>query len=858
MNSVKRLYSQFRPKNYQIEIKPNIEKKDFTGKVIISGLKVGPTSSRITFHQINLRITKSKVTYKSKTGENELKIKRINYQQKSDELRLHFDSKIRSGEYFIELEFKGKITDELSGMYISTNKINNKTKKIITTQFESHAAREVFPCIDEPEAKATFDLSIIHDLELTAISNTPIKTETKLSEIDTKTIFKTTPIMSTYLLAFIVGELKFKQAKTKNGTIVRSYATADKVDYLDFSLEVATKCLDFYNHYFDIPYPLDKCDLIALPDFSAGAMENWGCVTFREQAMLIDPKRSTLYNKQYVATVVAHELAHQWFGNLVTMKWWSDLWLNEGFASWMEYFAINSLYPEWNLWTQFLVDEQQVAFSLDSLENTHPIEVKIKHPDEIRTIFDNISYSKGASVIHMLHSFVGPDKFRQGLQNYLKKYSYRNTDTKDLWNSITEASGVSVNSFMSAWTTQSGYPILKTEITPKKLTLSQRRFSYLPDKDSEKNIWPIPILASNNNQYLVDILDKPSQSFNGKFDVIKLNSSQTGFYRTIYDTENLSNLGELIKNGKLEVADRLGLLSDLAESSKANLTDITKVLNFIENYQNETNYAVWDVISLTLGSIKSVICDEPLRELMKPIVKDLVSTEIKRLGFVAQKDEDHFDRLLRPIILGLAASTDDTQIIEFCKQQFKLMTEKSTESSVNPDFKGFILSTIARIGGKNEYQQMLKMHNETNLSEEKTTLIGSLTSFRQPELIEENLKFMKSKNVRSQDISYWIAYSFGNRFAKDKTWEWLKQNWKWLEQILGNDLSYFRMPIYAARAYSDDKFIKKYKDFFEPLITPSFNRSYKQGLEIINIQSSWRKNSIDQLKSYLENYKLSK
>jgi len=851
MNSVKRLYSQFRPKNYQIEINPNIDNKDFTGKVRITGFKVGPTSSRITFHQINLRITKAKVISRSKTGDNELKIKRINYQHKSDELRLHFDTKIRSGEYLIELDFRGKITDELSGMYISTNKIGNKTEKIITTQFESHAAREVFPCIDEPEAKATFDLSIIHKPGNSAISNTPIKSETKKPENEMITEFETTPIMSTYLLAFVIGNLEFKQGETKNGIVVRAYATADKIDYVDFSLEVAIKCLDFYNEYFDIPYPLEKCDLIALPDFSSGAMENWGCITFREHAMLVDPKRSALPNKQFVATCVAHELAHQWFGNLVTMKWWTDLWLNEGFATWMEYFTINNIYPDWNVWTQFLVDEQQVALSSDSLENTHPIEVKINHPDEIRTIFDNISYAKGASIINMLHSYVGADNFRQGLQDYLKKYSYKNTDTKDLWNAISQASGISIAKFMSAWTTQSGYPIVSAEVDPDKLSLNQKRFTYLPNKADEKDLWPIPILSNTNDQSLTELFEKSNQQFSGKFDVIKLNNNQAGFYRTVYGANNLSKLGNLVKDNKLQVADRLGLLSDLVESSKANLTDITEVLNFLENYQNETSYAVWDIIASTLGSIRAIICDEPLREKIKPLIKDLISTEIKRLGIKEKTDEDYFDTLLRPIILSLAASTDDEKTVEFCKQQFKLMVDSPSTNSVNPDFKGFILSTVARVGGRDEYNQMIKMHNDSNLSEEKTTLIAGITSFKKPELIDENLKFIKTDEVRSQDIIYWVAYSFGNRLSKDKTWTWLKENWKWLENTLGNDLSYFRMPIFAARAYSDNKFIKQYKEFFEPLITPSFERSYKQGLEIINIQSSWKEKSYDHLKAYL-------
>ncbi len=855
MNSVKRLYGQFRPTNYKIEINPNIKTDTFTGKVVISGTKVGPSSSRITLHQLDLRITNSNVILHTKTENKVINISRINYHPKFNELRIHFDSKIRSGKYTLELEFKGKISKDLSGMYISQNKIGNSVKKIITTQFESHSAREVFPCIDEPEAKATFDLTIIHPSDKTVLSNTQVVKNSQLSKTETKTTFATTPIMSTYLLAFIIGDLEYRESKTKNGTVVRSYATGDKIDYVDFSLEVAVKCIDFYNDYFDIPYPIDKCDLIALPDFASGAMENWGCITFREQAMLVDPKRTSLASKQYIATVIAHELSHQWFGNLVTMKWWTDLWLNEGFATWMEYFAIDHLFPDWGLWIQFIVDEQQVAFNLDSLENTHPIEVRVNHPDEIRTIFDSISYSKGASAIHMLHEFVGADSFRLGLQNYLKKYSYKNTDTNDLWNAIGTAANKPVAEFMSAWTSQKGYPIIECKTSESRVELSQKRFSYKAD-DSIDELWPVALISKN--PYLPEILDRKARSYRGKFDVIKLNNGQTGFYRVIYDDKNLQKLGRLIQSKKMKDVDRLGILSDLLETSKANITDITIVLKFLEFYDEETSYAVWDVISQIIGNVRHTICDEPLREKIKPYIKDLISNEMNRLGIKPIKDEDHFDTLLRPIILALAASLDDRLVVDFCNEQFKLMASKKSIKNVNPDFKSFILYTVARLGGVEEYDQMVKMHNESNLSEERMTLTAAIASFKQPELIDKTLRFISSEHVRSQDIAHWIAYSFGNRFARDKTWKWLQQNWKWLEDTMGTDLSFFRMPLFAARAFTDERFITKYRNFFEPILTPSFDRSYKQGLEIINIQSSWKKNSFDNLKKFIDSYVSSK
>jgi puromycin-sensitive aminopeptidase len=411
--NVKRLFAEFQPKHYILELEPDREAKTFTGMVIISGNKVYRPNERLTFHQSGLTVTSAHIIRHDKKGDEEITVDRINHHGAFDEVRLHAKTKLYPGNYTVRLHFKGKITRPMNGMYPCFFEEDGHEKQLIATQFESHHAREVFPCIDEPEAKATFDLTLTTPAGETVLANTPVKhQETK--EGRTKTTFLTTPHMSTYLLAFVYGELGFKEAKTRDGVLVRTYATPHNVQFTDFALDVAVRTLEFYNDYFGIDYPLPKCDMIALPDFASGAMENWGCITYREQCMLVDPANSTLANRQYVAMVVAHELAHQWFGNLVTMRWWTDLWLNEGFASWIEYLAVDHLFPEWQMWTQFAVDEQQRAFKLDALEHTHPIEVPVHHPDEIRTIFDTISYSKGASIINMLHEYLGHDAFRDG------------------------------------------------------------------------------------------------------------------------------------------------------------------------------------------------------------------------------------------------------------------------------------------------------------------------------------------------------------------------------------------------------------------------------------------------------------
>jgi aminopeptidase N len=849
-SKVTRLFADFCPEKYDLNLDIKPGSMEFSGQVIIEGKKTGRPSKRLTFHQSDLKFRSAKIVKHDKKGDHEIEITRINTHDSSQEVRLHSEEMIYGGKYTITMDFYGNITKPMNGIYPCFPDKDDLKRTIIATQFESHHAREAFPCIDEPEAKAIFKLTLTSPEDQAVISNTAIKKQSKNGKT-VITEFNDTPVMSTYLLAFVIGELEYISKKTKDGVEIRAYATKENDKHLQFALDTAVDCLEFYNKFFDIPYPLEKCDFIALPDFAAGAMENWGCITFREQGLLVDKDNTSLFTKQYVALVIAHELAHQWFGNLVTMKWWNDLWLNEGFASWIEYLAVNELFPDWQIWTQFGVDETMPALKLDALDNTHPIEAVIKHPDEIRTIFDTISYNKGASIIHMLNKYLGADVFRDGLRLYLKKHSYKNAETDDLWKALEEVSKIDVKEFMHAWTSKPGFPILEVKVNEASIDLKQERFYIHPNpKVKSDTLWPLPLLDGLDMPKLLTKRDETLKI--STTDFIKFNTGQTGFYRTVYDKDHMIKLARLIKAGELSPIDRLGILSDSLEATKAGLNKANQLMDLLTSYHKENNAAVWDIIADIIGSIKKVMDDDEIRKDIKPFIRRITAEELKRLGWDEIKGEDYFDQMLRPTILGLSASADEPDVLAKIDQLFK---DARKAEDIHPNMKSIIFGTVARKGGEKEYEKLLSFYCKTISSEEKVVLAMALCSFEHKKLIGRSLSMINSENVRLQDVGYWLAYSFTNRYSKASTWHWVKDNWGWLKENLEKDMSYSRLPMYAASSFNSETFLKEYKEYFKNNDQTSLDRAIKQGIETMEWHIDWQKRDKQDLIKYFKKAK---
>lgn len=564
------------PKEYILTLTPDLKNFVFDGIMDVN-VVVSEATTTVVLHSRDLFI--KSVSYKSDSLASSIKAVEINHNLRLHTLTLVFENVLPVGEGILMFKFQGELNDQMAGFYRSSYKnIDGKSCIMASTQFEALDARRCFPCWDEPALKATFDVTLIISSKLCAYSNMPEVESIELAGGLRRIHFAKTPKMSTYLLAFIVGEFDFVQTVTRNGVSVRVFTPPGKSEQGRFSLEVAAKSLDFYDDFFGEKYPLPKMDMVAIPEFAMGAMENWGLVTYREIDLLIDEKKASSQQKQRVCTVVAHELAHQWFGNLVTMEWWDNLWLNEGFATWMQNFAADFLYPSWQMWDQFALGAQARAMSLDSLKTSHPVQVPIKHAEEVEEVFDAISYYKGACVVRMLYTTLGEENFRKGLQLYMKRHAYANTKTTDLWGAWAEVSGLPIMEMMDCWTGQMGYPLVTVtseERTKDTCILKVKQSMFLSDgsqltKEEMKGRkpWRIPLMVqAQGGEPVLQFIDKEEQTISlnltkGENSWIKLNAGQSSMVHILYTKQMSHQLCKAIELQELPDTDRAALLSD--------------------------------------------------------------------------------------------------------------------------------------------------------------------------------------------------------------------------------------------------------------------------------------------------------
>lgn len=851
---VKRLFEGFQPTSYKIELNPNADSMRLEGTVVITGQKVGRPSQRITFHQHGLKVVEADITKQDKKETVEVPVTRISHHTGFDEVRLHSENQLFPGQYTITMRFTGKVQEGMHGIYASSYEEGGQKKKIVSTQFESHHAREAFPCIDEPEAKATFELTLISPKGQSVISNMPAAEE---KEEDGKlvTTFEASPRMSTYLLAFVYGDMHFKEAKTNNGIAVRVWATkAQTPESLDFGLDVAKRGIEFFEEYYGVPYPLAKCDHVAIPNFSAGAMENWGLITYRERCLIADPATTSQSGREVVAMVICHELSHQWFGNLVTMKWWDDLWLNESFANVMEYVAPAALFPDWDFWNTFITQEGLGSLRRDSIAGVQAVKTEVRHPDEISTLFDpSIVYAKGGRLLKMMFEYIGEEDLRKGLKAYFTKHAYKNTTGDDLWEALGEASGKDVASFMTPWLTRSGFPVVEADQNGKDLTVSQHHFLLDPAKADAERIWPVPLLSGTAE--VPALLEKRDEHVELKSDeFVRLNQGALGHYIVRYvQPGHMGAIAKLVSDKKLGVAERLMLLSDSTMLGRAGTQSFASTMELLEHYTDEDQEPVWDIMALVLADCRRFIDTAPeMEDAIKALIRKLIQTQYERLGWDEKPNEPSQDTKLRATIIGLGVYAEHEAILGHALELFE--TYKSDQQAIPSELRGIVFSAAIRQNVDGAFDYLLKLDEETSNVDLKQDILGSLTAERKEPQIAILLERLKdSDKVRQQDVDHWLVYLLRSRYARPQAWKWLRDNWGWIEKTFGGDKSYDYFPRYAASAFNTRELLNEYKEFFEPKQEqPILKRNIIMGIEELENRITWIERDIPALKAYFK------
>lgn len=793
MQTVKRLIDQFVPETYQLSLELRREQREFEGTVTITGSSM--QQGQISLHGKDLVISSATLDGKEAA---------ITEGEHNEIIISHPD--ISEGKHIVVVAFSGRINDAMHGLYPCYYKLNGEKKELLATQFESHHAREVFPCIDEPEAKATFDLTLTTERGSTVLGNQPILQQ---KEEDGKliTAFETTPRMSTYLLAWVVGDLHSKTATTKSGVEVNVWATPNqRPESLDFALDHAVKSIEFFDDYFDTPYPLPKSDHVALPDFSNGAMENWGLVTYREAALLADPATTTVASKHFIATVISHELSHQWFGNLVTMKWWNDLWLNESFATLMEYIAVDAIHPEWNAWLDFSSHEAILALRRDAMDGVQSVQTAVYHPDEISSLFDGaIVYAKGARLMRMCQDFIGHKVFQDGLASYFKEFAYKNTEADDLWQHLSQASGQDISGIMHTWISQSGYPVV--HVRPD--SLSQERFFIGPHEDSDQ-LWPIP-LGAESTEDMPALLETRELRIEVPNDE-RLNVRDASHFITHYTPEHLANL--LQKLSSFDEVGRLQLLNEQTLLARSGVISSSELVDLLEAYQNETAESVWSIMALAFGELKKFVeTDEAAEAKLRSFALRLARPEFERLGWEAKPNEPESDTKLRSLVIGLMLYGEDEAAEAHCKELF----EEGVEA-IDPELRHLVISTVMKHTSElAPIHDLLALHHATHSTDLRDDICAGLTSVRQPEQVTVLLETLTdSQVIRKQDLFHWFAYLIRSRYAREATWQWLVDNWGWIDANFAGDKSYDYFPQYAASGMVTAAQLEAYKNFFVP------------------------------------------
>ncbi|MBM4254854.1 MAG: M1 family metallopeptidase [Deltaproteobacteria bacterium] len=771
-----RLPETVSPERYQLRLTPDLTSFTFAGEETVS-LTIHEPVSEITLNAAELTISTVTITGTHGVSHNGT----VRLDDANERAIFTFPQTLSPGAWQLHLRFAGTLNDKLHGFYRSTYKdANGQEKTLASTQFESTDARRAFPCWDEPAAKAIFQSTLVINKHLTAISNTAVVRETPIPGTEKKeVVFADTIKMSTYLVAFIVGEFEGTPPVFVDGKPLRVWAIPGKRDLAKFGQDIGAASLQFFSTYYNYPYPGDKLDLIAIPDFASGAMENLGAITFRETALLVDVHQATRSELERVADVVSHENAHMWFGDLVTMRWWNGLWLNEAFATFMEMLAVDHCKPEWQRWTSFAVS-RAAAMLVDGLNSTRPIEYPVRLPADAAGMFDILTYEKGASVLRMLEQYLGAEVFRQGIVRYLRKHEYANTETTDLWDAIEESAQQPVRTLMDSWVFQPGYPLITAEMDHNVLLLRQQRFLYLANTAADEQRWQVPIFlrvktAAGVQEQRLLLTDREMRiPLPAAPEWVVVNAGGPGFYRVRYSQDLLTRLTRASQTA-LSAVERFNLINDTWAATLAGLTPVVSYLDLLQIFREETDHNVWTAM---LGSCHYLyrLLDAEQRTGLQGFLRAFLRPITQKLGWDPSPGENELTRQLRGELLNALGTLGNDPATQN-EAKVRYQQYRTTPNAVDRNIVPALVAILAHMGSRAEYEEFHANVGSAKTPQEEQRYLFALAAFRHTDLLDRTLTMTINGEVRTQNAPYLMRALLLNTDGREHVWKFLTQHW---------------------------------------------------------------------------------
>ncbi|XP_068166896.1 leucyl-cystinyl aminopeptidase isoform X2 [Antennarius striatus] len=859
-----RLPRSIRPLSYDLDLNPKLEDMTFSGRTLIK-MSVLHNTKRIVLHSASLNI--SKATFK--LGNGEAKDVTILEYKPRQQIAVKFSDELKAGQFCVlTLDYSASLSHSYSGFYNSSYSDKDGQRRVLAaTQFEPLSARKAFPCFDEPDFKATFVIKITRKPNYMALSNMPLAKITQLPNGLMKDEFEKTSVnMSTYLVAFIVANFT-PISKNVSETLVSVYSVPEKTEHTDYALDTASKLLEFYNGFFEINYPLKKLDLVAIPDFLAGAMENWGLITFRETSLLVD-KLSSPLEKQVVASVVAHELAHQWFGNLVTMSWWNDLWLNEGFATYMQYTSLQAVFPQLDIGNLFLAVRFR-ALDKDALNSSHAVSTNVNTPEQVEEMFDSVSYEKGASILLMLNAFLpGDQQFRKGIIRYLRQFTGLNTNTDDLWNSLTQVDvstqHLNVSEMMTSWTSQKGFPLVTVTHKGDEVTVTQEHFLLTSDNATHtSSLWHIPVTYVNDSCSLapeckqVFTLKTESGSFKQPESVkwLKMNYKNTGFYIVHYGDEGWNAIGQALSNNVsvLTQEDRASLIHNIFALSRLGRVSFDRVLNLLNYISNETETSPVTEALLQLNNILQLL-DKRQEQILVARMKNYI---LQKFGSLMNKqtweeEENVSKQELRSALLETACSLNEENCVQRAKALFKQYVDSNGTSRIPGDLQQTVFNVAAQ--SNDDWETLLTAYGQVNYNAEKRKMLRGLASTHDARRIVSILLLSLSGDIiQTQELPL-VIYTLckeipGYLFA----WDFVQEHWdKLIEKFPVGSFPLQAIIKSTTSQFSTQAHFDQVQCFFSGLKERgSQMRSVQEALETIRLNQRWMNKNLSVLRKLL-------